>query len=267
VRRPGVPLAAAILALCSSAALLEVKGEDKGDKKPEQPEPPRVCVTLPLALRIGATNPLTVRGLNLTNVTALQFTNTLVALTAEIKATGKAEVPKDSDARKVGDTQVEVIVTVPANFPPGTNWFTLGSTNGVSELKPLVFLPATQLVSEKEPNGGYAQAQAIELGETVSGSIKESGDVDVYQFSGAAGTTISATIRAAALGSTLDSILTISDAANRILASNDDSPGGPDSMIRLRLPQAGVYRISLQDAHDRGSLASAYLLGVRAAAE
>jgi len=267
VRRLGVPLVAVILALCSSVAFREVKGDDKADKKPEKPEPARVCVTLPLALRIGATNQFTIRGLNLTNVTALQFTNTSVALTAEIKATSKTEVPKDSDAKKVGDTQVEVVVTVPSGFPSGTNWFTLVSTSGVSELRPLVFLPAAQLVSEKEPNGGYDQAQSIELGETISGGIKESGDVDVYQFSGSAGTTISATIRATAGGSALDSLLTIYDAANQILASNDDSPDGSDSMIRLRLPKTGVYRISLQDAHDRGGLTHVYLLGVWVAAE
>ena len=73
MRRLGVPLVAAILALCS-VVLLEVKGDDKEDKKPQKPEPPQVCVTLPLALRIGATNQFTIRGLNLTNVTALQFT-------------------------------------------------------------------------------------------------------------------------------------------------------------------------------------------------
>ena len=266
MRRLGVPLVAAILALCSGA-LLEVKGDDKEDKKPQKPEPPQVCVTLPLALRIGATNQFTIRGLNLTNVTALQFTNTSVALTAEIKATSKAEVSKDSDAKKVGDTQVEVVVTVPSGFPSGTNWFTLASTSGVSELKPVVFLPATQLVSEKEPNGSYGQAQSIELGATVSGGIKESGDVDVYQFSGSAGTTVSATIRATTGGSALESILTIYDAANRILASNDDSAGGPDSMIRLRLPKTGVYRISLQDAHDRGGLTHVYLLDVQVVEE
>ena len=266
MRRLGVSRVAAILALCS-VAFPEVKGDDKEDTKPQKAEPPRACVALPLALRTGATNQLTVRGLGLTNVTALQFTNTSVGLTAEIKTTGKAEVPKDADVKKVGDTQIEVVVTVPPNFPNGTNWFTLVSPGGVSELKSLVFLPAMQLVSEKEPNGSYGQAQSIELGETVSGSIKESGDVDVYQFSGNAGTTVSATIRASAGGSTLDSILTICDAANRILASNDDSPGGPDSMIRLRLPQTGVYRISLQDAHDRGSLTHVYLLGVWVAEE
>ena len=262
MRRLGFSRVAAILTGCS-VALLDVKGDDKEDKKPQKPEPPRVCVTLPLALRIGATNQLILRGLNLTNVTALQFTNPSVPLTAEIKAASKAEVPKDADVKKVGDTQVEVVVTVPPSFLAGTNWFTLVSTSGVSELKSLVFVPAAQLVSEKEPNGSYGQAQSIELGGTVSGGIKEAGDVDVYQFSGSAGTTISATIRATAGGSALDSILTIYDAANRILASNDDSPGGSDSMIRLRLPQTGVYRISLQDAHDRGSLTHVYLLGVQ----
>lgn len=262
MKRRNAPLVAAIIALCA-VAFLEARGDEKDDKKDMKPGPPRVCVTLPLALRIGVTNQVIVRGLNLTNVTALHFTNVSGGLTADIKVARKAEVPKDADAKKMGDTQVEVSVAVPPNFPRGTNWFTLVSPEGVSELKPLLFLPAHALVVEKEPNDGFAQAQSIELGQTISGNVKEPGEVDVYQFTGHAGTTVSATIRAAAGGSTLDSILTLCDSANRILASNDDSANGPDSMIRLRLPQTGVYRISLQDAHDRGGVTHVYLLEVR----
>ena len=98
-------LAAWFISPASTPANAAVAKDTKEEKKPE---PPRVVVTLPLAVRSGMTNKLTIRGQNLTNVVQLRFTNDGTKVEASIISTGKADVPKEADAKKIGDTQIEL---------------------------------------------------------------------------------------------------------------------------------------------------------------
>ncbi len=237
--------------------------DGKKDKKEEKkPEPPRVVVALPLAVSAEMTNKIKIRGQNLTEVTALRFTNDAVKATVLLKGRTKVDVPKDADAKQVGDTQVEVEVSFPPDAPPGTNYFTLTSTNGVSAAHPLIVLPAGDLIDEKEPNGGFRQAQSLAPGRTLLGMVKEPGDVDVFRVEGKAGAQLVIEANAARLGSALDPLVVLYDAAGRILAVNDDAGGTKDSLLRHGLPADGVCLVSVIDAHDRGGPTHAYLLRV-----
>lgn len=239
------------------------RADDKADKKEEKkPEPPRVIVTLPLALKIGPTNKVVIRGLNLTNVTELRFTNEATKASVVLGKKSKAEVPKESDAKKVGDTQVAAEIFLPAETSAGTNWFTLTSPDGISAPIPLLFLPAADLIEEKEPNGGFREAQALPNGPTMSGMIKEVGDVDVFRFEGAAGQLIRIEVIAASAGSALDSLLTLYDALGNLLASNDDALGGRDSRLECRLKTTGTHYVSVMDANDKAGPTHVYLLRV-----
>ena len=108
------------------------------------------------------------------------------------------------------------------------------------------------MIAEKEPNGGFRNAQAVPLPATVAGVIGELNDVDVFRVEGKAGRKIVAEVNAARLGSPLDSVVTLYDANGHALATNDDSDAGADSLLRATLPADGVYFLGLTDANGRG---------------
>jgi len=133
----------AILALCPLSNAAE-------EKKPEKKkEPPRIVVVLPLGIIPGVTNKIKIRGLNLTNVTELRFSGITEPVDFKIKSSGKAEVPKEQDAKKSGDTQLDVELKLPENTARGTNVFRVVSPDGESEPHVLVVIPAKDLVLEK----------------------------------------------------------------------------------------------------------------------
>ena len=252
-----------IVVIALSVLVLPAVAEDEKDKKEQKkPEPPRVIVAMPLAVAPGATVKGRVRGNNLANATEIRFTNEALRSSVVIQSKAKVDVPKDADAKKVGDSQVEVEWKIPADARAGTQWFTVASTNGVSEAHPLVILPALELVEEKEPNGGFKQAQPLEPGKVLMGVVKEPADVDVFRFEGRAGQRVRVEVTAATLGSALDSIVTLYDAGGHVLASNDDAQGHTDSLLKAKLSGDGAYFVSLIDAQDRGGPTSVYLLRI-----
>ena len=201
--------------------------------------------------------------MNLTNATEIHFADGS-NISAKIKSSGKADVPKDQDAKKSGDTQLELELTVADNTPPGTNTFTVISPDGQSPPHPLIIIPPGSLISEKEPNGSFRQAQTIPFGKTIQGVIGESKDVDVFRFDGKAGAEIVAEVFACRYGSPLDSILTLYDDKAHIIATSDDTDTSTDPLLRAKLPSDGPYFLSLIDAHDHGSAVSVYQLVIRA---
>jgi len=256
-RVPPLTLAAAILLQPAFAA-------DKSDKKePKKPEPPRVIVTLPLAVAAGKTNSVRVRGENLTNVTELRFTNAAVKAVVTLRGQTTLEVPKGGDAKKVGDSQLEVELYFAAETALGTNYFTVSSPLGQSAPHPLLVLSADELIEEREPNGGFKEAQPLVPGKTLVGALKEAADVDVFRFEGRAGQQAVIEVCAARHGAPLDPLLTLYDAVGHILAVSDDADGSPDSRLKFRLPADGGYLLSVIDSFDRGGPAYVYLLSVR----
>ena len=248
------------MALATALLLQPAFAADKSDKKePKKPEPPRVIVTLPLAVVAGKTNTVRVRGENLTNVTELHFTNAVKAIVA-IRSQTTLEVPKGADANKAGDSQLEVDLCFPAGAVPGTNYFTVSSPLGQSPAQPLLVLAPDEALEEQEPNGGFKQAQPLAPGKTLVGAIKEAADVDVFRFEGLAGQQAVIEVCAARHGASLDPLLTLYDAEGHILAVNDDANGSPDSRLKFRLPASGAYLVSIIDSFDRGGPAYVYLL-------
>ena len=253
---------AVVLAILLSTATA-FAADDKEKKEDKKPEPPRVTAVVPLAISAGMTNQIRVRGNNLTNVTELRFTNDSFKPVIAIKSKGKADLPKDADAKKLGDSQIEIEVVPPASASIDTNHFVVISPDGTSEAKPLILFPQGTLIAEHEPNGGFKQAQAMRLGQTTCGVIKEGGDVDVFRFSGKRGQRVRIEVCAAAVDSSLDSTVSLLDEAGHLVASNDDVRDGRDSLLEATLPKDGNYLISLIDAHEKGGPLHVYLLSVR----
>ena len=123
---------------------------------------------------------------------------------------------------------------------------------------------------EREPNNREGFAQTINPGIILNGRIDEPGDCDIFKFEGREGDKIVAEVYARRLMSPLDSVLTLTDAAGKKLAANDDHEDKAaglvthhaDSMLTTTLPADGTYCVHITDAQEKGGAAYAYRLRV-----
>jgi hypothetical protein len=131
-------------------------------------------------------------------------------------------------------------------------------------------LDAQPNTREAEPNDRPAEAQALALPTIVDGRIDRPGDEDTFKIEGQAGAPIVAEVFARRLGSPLDSILTLTDAAGKTIASNDDfeDKGAglmthhADSRLAATLPTTGTYYLRVADVQHQGGEAYGYRLRV-----
>jgi pre-peptidase len=245
-------LAAAVLAtaFCSHAA----------EEKKNERALPEITASIPFALSAGATNNFRVRGLNLTNATGLWFISD-TNLSAKIIARGKATVPDKADAKKVGDTQLEIELALPEDVRTGNLRFVVNTPEGDTSTNQLTVIARDRLFDEKEPNGGFRNANIIHVPQAVRGAIGTAADVDVFQFEAKAGDKLHIESLSVHYGSPLDPIVTVYDAQGHTLAAHDDDlPGEADPLFHFSVPKDGIYFLSIMDAHDRGGENYNYLL-------
>ncbi len=248
--------------LALTATLLPTHAaEDKKDEKKK--DPPKITGAFPFAIIPGTTNKIKIRGLSLTNATAVHLP-TAEKLAAEIKSRGKASVPEKADPKKLGDTQLEVELVLPADFPAGDLPIFVTAPEGDTSTNQLRVIERALLLDEKEPNAGFRKPNDVKLPQTIRGTIEAANDVDVFRFTGRAGQKVRIVSLSARYGSTLDPILTLHDAKGHTLVSSDDSGGAADALVRLTLPSDGPYFVSIIDAHDRGGATYGYVLAVEA---
>lgn len=247
----------ALAALVIAASTLSA--QDK--KPPAKKDVPQVVVAVPLGIAAGKTTKVTLRGLKLDAATAVRCT--AAKATVKVVSKGKATVPNMQDAKHVGDTQIQVEVTLPADAAEGTAELTVATPAGESAPHKLLVEKTIPVIAEKEPNNGFKQAQPIALPQAVDGTIGQNQDVDVYRFEGNAGRRVVIEVFAARYGSALDSFLSLHDADGRLLATCDDIEGSTDSRIEATLPKDGAYYATVIDANDTGGPAHVYRLVVK----
>ena len=251
--RSAVPTIASSLLAAAFLVAVDARAED------QKPDTPRITAIAPLDVVRGQDTTLRIRGVKLSGETEVRFS---AALKVEIKEKKAAEIPNGLDAKDVGDTQLEVKLTVPGDLPAGPLALSVVTPEGTTAARELRVLDAANCVDEKEPNGSLREAQPIELGKTLRGTIKEDKDVDVFQFTGKSGQRVAAEVFAARGASLFDSVLTLLDAHGHQLACADDSLSR-DSQLTLTLPADGPYFLIVQDAHDRGGPWHSYELTVK----
>jgi len=125
---------------------------------------------------------------------------------------------------------------------------------------------------EREPAGANKDAQPVTLPVIVNGRIQDAGDWDVFSFAAQAGDTVVAEVLARRVGSPLDSVIEVTDAAGRRIAFNDDADDKgaglvthqADSRVTVTLPAAGNYRVRIGDRQHKGGLDYAYRLRISA---
>jgi len=246
-------LAAAAVVLCCVAHAAE--------KAPATTnQPPKLIAAIPFAI-VPGTNHVVLRGLNLTNATAVRVPGSNQTATAKIVSRGKAAVPDKADAKKVGDTQIEVLLTV----AEGTDELSLcvSTPEGESNTNSLRVIKRERLVDEKEQNGSLRKPQAVRIPQSVRGAVDPAMDVDVYRFEAVAGQEVHLETFSTRYGSSLDPVLTVYDASGHVLATSDDSGGTTEARILFKAPKDGAYCVSIIDAHDRGGAGFGYLLEIR----
>lgn len=246
---------AACLLLLAPLALAPGQGKKDKDKAKDLP---KIILAQPFGLSPGSTTRVTLRGLKLDSAREVKTTKG----TAKLLKKMKVAVPQMMEASRVGDTQVELDVSLPADIAGGEVELTVVTDAGTAARK--LFVDRTPPVAEKEPNDGFKQAQAVKVGQTVTGTIGRAQDVDVFKFDAKANDKVVVEVFAARLGSALDSFLTVYDADGQVVATSDDTEGSSDSRLELTLAKAGSYYASVTDAHDQGGALHPYRLVIRA---
>ncbi len=250
------------LVACLFAALLSfvvVLAQPKD--KPKDP-PPQPLYALQLAVDPGKTTKLTLRGLNLDSATEVRV--------GEPKSSGKVvgkgkkvTVPNQMSAQVVGDSEIEIEVTLPKEVPGGEVPFTLIGPGGEGKSMTLLVNDDTPRVQEKEPNDGFKQAMPVTAPQIVESSFKQNQDVDVFRLEGKAGEKFRIEILAGRFGSPADAMLTIYDADGTTIATGEVPVGGRDPIVRLSLPKTGAFFISVLEGFDQGGANFVYRLAVR----
>lgn len=119
-------------------------------------------------------------------------------------------------------------------------------------------------ILETEPNDHPSDVKPVAIPAMLNGRIDHPGDVDYWAVELKKNDVLDLDLRAARLGSPLDSVLSVEDAAGKQLARNDDmAPGQPDSQLAFRTPADGIYYIRIEDRFaSRGGSTFAYRLRV-----
>lgn len=245
-------------------ALLLAPGARAEEKQADKKDLPRLTVLSPLAVVPGKTTTLYLRGFKLDTVKDAALVDAPAGSKIVLKSKGKANNPKDDYAKRYGDTEVEVELSLPEEYMPDSIELTLTLSESA---KPLVqkvqVTPGATLVDEREPNGGFKTAQSVPSSCVIRGAINEDKDVDVYRFSGKAGQTIHVEVFGERMGSMLDAAISLYDDRGHLLTTQDDGPAGKDPVIQYKLSADGDFLIGVIDVNDRGGTRThPYLLHV-----
>jgi len=154
---------------------------------------------------------------------------------------------------------------------PGTVPVTVRRGELVSNRVPFA-LDSLRDTLEREPNNTQKDAQKLAMPVIVNGRIQAAGDVDLFALTGRAGDQFVAEVVARRLGSPLDSVVELTDAAGRRVAISDDytDKGSglithqADSKITFSLPSSGTYFIRVADIQRKGGSEYSYRLRVSA---
>lgn len=117
-----------------------------------------------------------------------------------------------------------------------------------------------QPTSDDDLPTGVDSMGTIQVGQQASGAISSSSFMHLYSFEGQAGEQITITMRGTG---GLDAYLGIIDPNKELLAEDDDSAGGSDAQISIRLPESGMYVIVVtRNGLDDGSTMGNYTLEI-----
>jgi hypothetical protein len=233
------------------------------DKKPPaKKDAPAVLYSVPLVAKPGEKQKLALRGKNLAAVKDVKVAG---VAGAKVKVLGgkTVAVPNNYPVERVGDSEVEVELELPKGSKPGAVTLAAVGPGGESNPHTLLVRDAVPAVTEKEPNDGFEQAQAVAVPSAVEGTIRSEKDADVFRFAGKKGEQLRVELQAARFGSPVDPLVVLYGPGRGVVASADDTGGSADPTFAVTLPADGPYLLTVIDAHDLGGANFGYRLVVR----
>jgi len=203
-----------------------------GSVVPIPPPPaPDLAALSARGIQSGATTRLQLSGKHLASVTALKASHEKI--TGAIVGTP-------------GGEQVEVDVTPAADVPRGRYELWVTSPSGESR-KLRIYVDDLQQVTEAEPNDELANANPVPFASGVWGVLAAKGDKDRFAFDARAGQQLVVDVTGNSIGSKANFVVTLADAAGRVLADNNDFAGSSDPLLAHTIPADGRYVIAIQD--------------------
>ncbi len=218
---------------------------------------PAISSITPLGAKRGTTTIFTVEGLNLGGASEVLWSQP--GITARI--TLNSELAREKTVRanqfvalildKATKNRVTIEAGIAPDAPAGIYSFRIKTAFGTTDLGRIAVtgLPETP---EREMSAKDSDAQEITLPTTVVGELSQVGEADHYKFKARAGQQIVCSVAAAALGSRLDSVLTLLDSQGQALASNNDFGRGRDSLLGYTFKESGEYVIRISDRERQG---------------
>lgn len=228
---------------------------------------PRLFILTPAGGKVGTTVEVSFSGTDLEEPQALLFSHPGIKAEPVIPPPPPAakpdpKKPKNPKAKPSPPPPITKFkVSVGADVPPGFYDVRFVSKWGVSNPRTFVAGELVE-VAEKEPNNDVEQAQRVEVGSTITGTIANGVDVDYTVFQGKKGQHILVTCLAASIDSRLNPELRLFDAGGRQLAYTRPSIG-QDGAVDFVVPEDGDYYIRLcQFTYTQGSPEFFYRLNI-----
>ncbi|MBA4067356.1 MAG: hypothetical protein C0501_27330 [Isosphaera sp.] len=211
---------------------------------PAPPAPQEPKKAAPAVTRIGPNG--AVRG----QTTRVGIAGTGLDLATKVTADGPGV--KAVLVRVAGFAVQHLDVTVGPTAAVGAVKLTFEGEGGKSA--PVTFaIDRFQAVPETGSSDSARVAQTVRLPATLVGAVDRAGDADYFRFGAAAGDEIGVQATTTEIGSKLDPVLTLSDAAGNVLAEGS-------AVLGYRVPKAGTYSLGVRDREYRGGADFTYRL-------
>ena len=159
----------------------------------------------------------------------------------------EAQVPRGKKA----NGQMEV--TVAKDVEPGIHRFRIQTPLGTSNMAVIAIDSLPEIdASKKSSEGSAAHPQRVELPATLVGTIAVPGDTHDYSFEGKAGEELVFQVVASPIESKLQSLLVLRDSSGKVLAEAGENDNRQDAVLSYKLPEHGVYTVSIADREKGG---------------
>ena len=225
-----------------------------------QTAPPTLQSVSPTGAQRGTRATLVLRGTNIHEPTRLIFSepgfSASITVVREVpvekpmtpKGVVRTDAPIDDKARKF---EITAAVAIAPGVPHGVHGLRIETPLGISNLLRFA-VSALPEIADREPNDRNKPVKVTLPGALV-GSLGAPGDVDAYEFRAQPGEELVFQVVARPLGSRVDSVLRIHDAAGKVLAENNDFDLARDSVLIWRAPGGGPFTLTMEDMEHGGA--------------
>ncbi len=234
--------------------------------------PPTLSAVSPVGVARGTTVEMTVEGLNLARASAVYFSEPgLKGTILRVK-----ELPDLPDVRLGSNgtlstvdlgplpprNQVTIEVVVSPEAAIGPVAFRLLTPLGTSPEGRFLVEPYYGESGDREPNDTADTAVETYLPAILTGTISKPGDLDFFKIVVKAGAQLTFENGAMMIGSTLQPVVTILDADQKILGEYGEHGGRSETMFVHRFEKAGTYYIRVADYQQSGKASHFYRIKV-----